>query len=47
MGMVSMNSLRQGVVVIYFRRLASLRDKGIGIEKNKSTEEGNTNGNLG
>ncbi|CAG8823333.1 33248_t:CDS:1, partial [Racocetra persica] len=43
MGMVSMNSLRQGIVVIYLRRLASLRNKGIGVEKDKSIEEGNTN----
>ncbi|CAG8828019.1 34503_t:CDS:1, partial [Racocetra persica] len=43
MRIVSINSLRQGVAVICLRRLASLRDKGIGIEKDKSIEEGNTN----
>ncbi|CAG8543998.1 32833_t:CDS:1, partial [Racocetra persica] len=47
MGMLSMNSLRQDVVVIYLRHLASLRDKEIGIEKDKSTEEENTKVNLG
>ncbi|CAG8591639.1 27576_t:CDS:1, partial [Racocetra persica] len=47
MGMVSMSSLRQGIVVICLRRLASLRDKGISIEKDKSMEEENTDGNLG
>ncbi|CAG8485563.1 31300_t:CDS:1, partial [Racocetra persica] len=40
--MVSINSLRQGVVVIYLRCLASLKDKRISIEKDKSMKEGNT-----
>ncbi|CAG8514806.1 1577_t:CDS:2 [Racocetra persica] len=47
MGIVSMNSLRQGVVVICLWHLALLRDKGISIEKDKSMEEENTNSNLG
>ncbi|CAG8492533.1 31814_t:CDS:1, partial [Racocetra persica] len=46
MKMTSMNSLRQGVDIIYLRCLASLRDEEINIEKDKSTEEGNTDGNL-
>ncbi|CAG8689563.1 211_t:CDS:2, partial [Ambispora leptoticha] len=46
MGIVSISSLRQGVVVIYLRRLASLRDQGIGVEKDKSTVEGNTDSYL-
>ncbi|CAG8850182.1 4523_t:CDS:2, partial [Racocetra persica] len=45
-GMVSMNSLRQGVAVIYLRCLLSLRNKEIGIEKDKCTEERNTDNNL-
>ncbi|CAG8710334.1 11736_t:CDS:2, partial [Racocetra persica] len=46
-GNVSMNSLRQGIAVIYLRCLLSLSDKEIGVEKDKTMEEGNTDGNLG
>ncbi|CAG8485337.1 17493_t:CDS:1, partial [Racocetra persica] len=42
MGIVSINLLRQGIVVIYLRHLASLRDKEIGIEKDKFTKKENT-----
>ncbi|CAG8844100.1 17254_t:CDS:1, partial [Racocetra persica] len=42
-GIDSMNSLRQGIVIIYIRHLVLLRGKGIGVEKDKSMEEGNTN----
>ncbi|CAG8829520.1 23011_t:CDS:1, partial [Racocetra persica] len=46
-GIVSMSSLRQGIAVICLRHLVSLRDKEISIEKDKSTEEENTDSNLG